>query len=374
MQIQITVSKSELLQKLKAASKVINQTNKVIPTHSNFLFEIGSELTVTGACESGNITAKIECEFTAPEKEFSFMADAKTMLDGLKELSEQPLRLFFNSESFNFEIYHEYGRFKVHASAPDFPTVKINSTDSKNFSVNANDFLFGLSSVFKFAGNDELRPMINAVYVGLDQNTITFCASDSHTLSEVKIKSETTLEKSELTLPQKLTKLLIDIDFSSDKIYINYTDKHICVSAGFFTIVYRQIEGKYFNYKSIIPRSNDKILTVDSRLIKSSISRVSVFSNKSSNLISLLINDGKLKITGRDNDFDQLAEETIPVEFNDESFEIGFNSHLLIKCIEEISSEELTMTFSDPTRQTLIFPKDDEVEKTILIMPLMINT
>lgn len=373
MKLEITVSKSELLHKLKAASKVINPSNKVIPAHSNFLFEIGQELFVTAACESGNITIKIDCEFQAQEKEISFMADAKTMLDGLKELSEQPLKICFNSDSYSFEIYHEYGRFKVHASEPNFPTVKIKSSDSKRFSVDANNFILGLSSVVKFAGNDELRPMINAVYVGLDQNTITFCASDSHTLSEIKISSETALVKSELTLPQKLTKLLIDL-IDSDELTVEFTDSQICIVSCCYTIIYRQIEGKYFNYKSIIPQINDKILTVETRLIKSSISRVSVFSNKASSLISLSIKDNKLKISGKDNDFDQLAEETIPVEFSSgEPFEIGFNANLLLKCIEEISSEEVMITFSDPTRAALILPKDEGFEKIILIMPLMIN-
>jgi len=373
MKLEITVSKSELLGKLRAVSKVINPSNKVIPAHANFLFEIGSELKVTGACESGNVTAKIDCNFQSIETELSFMADSKTMLEGLRELSEQPLKICFNSETYSFEIYHEYGRFKVHALENNFPTVMIKSADSKQFSVDSNNFILGLSSVIKFAGNDEIRPMINAVFVGVDQNTITFCASDSHALSEFKIKSEKDLEKSELTLPQKLTKLLIDL-LDSYEIIVEYTEKHIRIISEPYTIVYRQIEGRYFNYKSIIPTQNDKIIIVDTRLIRSSISRVSVFSNKSSNLITLTLKDSKLKITGRDIDYDQLAEETIPAEFDSSiSFEIGMNSNLLLKCIDEISSEEVIMTFSDPTRAALILPKDEDVEKTILIMPISIN-
>jgi len=105
--LEITVSKNELLTKLKAVSRVINPSNKVITSHSNFLFEIGAELKVTGACEAGNITVKIACEFPASENEITFMADAKTMLEGLRELSEQPLKLCFNPETYSFEIYHE---------------------------------------------------------------------------------------------------------------------------------------------------------------------------------------------------------------------------------------------------------------------------
>lgn len=374
MNLQITVSKSELQNKLKAVSRVINPSNKINPAWDNFLFEIGSELKVTAACESGNITAKIDCEFQAHEKQLSFMADAKTMLDGLKKLSEQPLKLCFDTDSYSFEIYHEYGRYKVHASDANFQTLQVKSADSKLITVDANNFIFGLSSVVKFAGNDDLRPMINAVYVGIDQNTITFCASDSHTLSELKIISENAFEKSDLTLPQKLVKLLIDL-IESEEITVEFTNNHICIVSSCYTIVYRQIEGKYFNYKSIIPKGNDKILTVNTRLIQSCISRVSVFSNKATNLIALSVKENKLKFSCQDNDYDQLAEETIPVEYNSsERFEIGFNANFLLKCIEEITSEEVVITFSDPTRAALIIPKDEDIEKTILIMPIMINT
>ena len=76
MKLEITVSKSELQNKLKAVSRVINPSNKVNPAHGNFLFEIATEFDVTGADESGNITVTVDCMFAEPQEKWSFLVDS----------------------------------------------------------------------------------------------------------------------------------------------------------------------------------------------------------------------------------------------------------------------------------------------------------
>lgn len=376
MKLEITVSKSELLYKLKAASKVINSSNKVNPLWDNFLFEIGPELTVTGADATGNITATVDCIFSEPAEKVVFMADSKTLLDGLKELPEQPLTIYFDSEKNGMDVFHMSGKYQIRTNpeASAFSTLKMDSTVSTLVKLTAEELINGIKAVHHFAGVDELRPMVTAIYMGCKNYNLTFCATDSSSMALLDVNARFDIPEFELALPQKASKSLIDLVKDGD-VEIEVGSKNVAFYFSDYKIIYRLIEGKYFNFRSIIPTNNGKKFRVDKECICSSLRRVSVFANKNSSLVELVLSEKQLKMTGKDIDYDQLAEEAVPGSFNDtETLSIGFKSGLLQKCLEAIETEELVMSFSDPTRACLIRPDDVNIMKTILIMPMLINT
>jgi DNA polymerase-3 subunit beta len=373
--LEITVSKSELLHKLKAASKVINPSNKVVPAHSNFLFEIGPELTVTGADSAGNITATVDCSYGEPADKIIFMADAKTLLDGLRELPEQPLSIFYDTEKDGMEVFHTSGKYKIRTSADwsGFATLKMDATVSTLVKMDTGQFIDGIKSVHNFAGVDELRPMVTAIYIGCKNYNLTFCATDSSSMALLDKEASLDMPDFELALPQKAAKSLIDLA-KDGEVELEVGPKNVAFYFSDYKIIYRLIEGRYFNFRSIIPTNNNKKFTVSKDTICASLRRVSVFANKNSSLIELVLSDNQLKMTGKDIDFDQLAEEVVTGSFNDsESLSIGFKAGLLQKCLEAIETEDIVMSFSDPTRACLIRPDDVNIRQTILIMPMMIN-
>jgi len=159
--LEITVSKSELLGKLKAVSKVINPSNKVVPAHSYFLFEISEEFDVTGADQSGNITATVDCRFSEPEEKLSICVDSKTMLDGLRELPEQPIELIFEKKgtSYSTTIIHQSGKYKIQTSDSEgFSLVKNADTSTKLVKINSAHLLRGIKTVHEFTSTKHQYP------------------------------------------------------------------------------------------------------------------------------------------------------------------------------------------------------------------------
>ena len=83
--MEITVSKTALLDKLKSIGRIIQPKNS-IPAYDNFLFvvdEFGIIL-VTAGEEGGRISTNIDGKTDFTDR--SFMANAKTLLDGLKDI------------------------------------------------------------------------------------------------------------------------------------------------------------------------------------------------------------------------------------------------------------------------------------------------
>jgi len=186
MNLEIQVSKSELQNKLKAVSRVINLPNKVNPVLENFLFEILTSFDVTGANQSGNITATVDCRFSEPEEKWSFCVDSKTMLDGLRELPEQPITLIFEKKEkvYSTTILHQSGKYKIQTSNNEgFSVVKNADVTSKLVKIGSADFLRGIKAVHEFVSNDELRPVMMGIYIHSVKGNLSFCASTGSTMA-----------------------------------------------------------------------------------------------------------------------------------------------------------------------------------------------
>lgn len=106
------------------------------------------------------------------------------------------------------------------------------------------------------------------------------------------------------------------------------------------------------------------------------VKRVSVFSNQASNLIKLNINDNQLVVSAQDIDFSISAVERLNCEYEGDEMEIGFKSTFLQEILVNISTGDVQVELSDPTRAGLLLPVEsgDEFEDMLmLLMPMMIN-
>ena len=105
------------------------------------------------------------------------------------------------------------------------------------------------------------------------------------------------------------------------------------------------------------------------------VKRVSVFSNQASNLVKLNITDNQLVVSAQDIDFSISAVERINCEYEGEEIEIGFKSTFLQEILTNISTGDVKVEMSDPTRAGLLLPAENEEDEDMLmlLMPMMIN-
>jgi DNA polymerase-3 subunit beta len=136
------------------------------------------------------------------------------------------------------------------------------------------------------------------------------------------------------------------------------------------------IEGKYPNFRAVIPQDNNKKATIERLALISLLKRVLVFCNKNSNLIKFTLSDGKLQVNAVDLDLSMSADETMPVEYKDKHMSIGFNGEYLLDLLINMqSSDSVCFLLSDPTRAVIVTDAEPtEGEKlTYIIMPMAIN-
>ena len=103
---------------------------------------------------------------------------------------------------------------------------------------------------------------------------------------------------------------------------------------------------------------------------------MSVFANQASNLVRLKLTATQMIVSAQDIDFAISAVETIKCDYDGQEMEIGFKSTFLIEILSNLSSGDVRMALSDPSRAGLLLPAETESENEdvlMLLMPMMIN-
>ena len=375
--MKFVVSSTELLSHLNAISKVISSKN-TLPILDNYLFQLESNrLTVTASDLESTLITSLELDNI--EGEGDIAVPAKLLNDTLKEFPEQPLTFKIDPDSFSIDIYSENGKFSiVGQNGEDFPQFPVLNEDAAStISVNHDILLTGITKTLFATADDELRPVMNGIFIELGQNDLTFVASDAHKLVRYKRSDAKAEVESSFILPKKpaslLKNLLVKEEFD---VKLQFDDKNAFFTLSNFKLICRLVEGNYPSYNSVIPTNNTNKLVVDRLELFNTIKRVSVFANQASNLIKLHIESNQLVVSAQDVDFSISAVERLKCQYEGEEIEIGFKSTFLVEILSNLSSSEVRIELSDPTRAGLLLPAEkdfDEEDVLMLLMPMMIN-
>ena len=374
--MRFVVSSTELLKHLNAISRVISSKN-TLPILDNFLLKLeGKTLLITASDLETTLITKIELDNSAEDGLIAIQA--KIMLDTLKEFPEQPLTFNVDSETMGVEILSANGKFSIVGhNGDDFPVLPKLADNHNEISLPHDLLLAGINKTLFATADDELRPVMNGIYIELTPEEVAFVASDAHKLVRYKRNDVKYSEVASFILPKKPASLLKSLLPREDsEVKLEFDEKNAFFTLNGFKMVCRLVEGKYPAYNSVIPLNNPNELVIDRIEFFTTLKRVSVFANQASNLVRLKLTPTELIVSAQDIDFAISAVETIKCEYDGQPMEIGFKSTFLVEILSNLSSEDVKLKLSDPSRAGLLLPAEKELEYEdilMLLMPMMIN-
>ena len=374
--MKFVVSSTELLKHLNAISRVISSKN-TLPILDNFLLKLeGSTLLITASDLETTLITRIELENSSEEGLIAIQA--KIMLDTLKEFPEQPLTFNIDPDSLAVEILSANGKFTIVGhNGEDFPVLPKLGENHNEISLPHDLLLSGINKTLFATADDELRPVMNGIYIELSPEEIAFVASDAHKLVRYKRSDVKYSDVASFILPKKPASLLKNLLPREDSdVKLEFDEKNAFFTLNGFKMVCRLVEGKYPAYNSVIPLNNPNEMVIDRVEFFTTLRRVSVFANQASNLVRLKLKPSELVVSAQDIDFAISAVETIKCEYEGQPMEIGFKSTFLIEILSNLSSGDVKLKLSDPSRAGLLVPAEKELEYEdvlMLLMPMMIN-
>ncbi|HSH51615.1 MAG TPA: DNA polymerase III subunit beta [Bacteroidales bacterium] len=375
--MKFVISSTELLSHLQAISRVISAKN-TLPILDNFLFQLDTnELKITASDLETTLITNITLENVTDSG--SIAIPARILTDTLREFPDQPLTFDINTETFSVVITTENGKYNVVGqNGEDFPQLPLIKDDQRiSIQLPSELLLNGISKTLFATADDELRPVMNGIYIELFTDSMTFVASDAHKLVRYRRMDAKADQESSFILPKKPASLLKAILPKEEKdVMIEFDDKNAFFTLSNYKLVSRLVEGNYPSYNSVIPTNNPNKLTIDRLELYNTLKRVALFSNQASNLVKLEMKNNQMNVSAQDIDFSISANERLNSQYEGDEMEIGFKSLFLIEILSNLTSTDVLAEFSDPSRAGIFFPAEKENQDEdvlMLLMPMMIK-
>jgi DNA polymerase III subunit beta len=372
--MKFIVSSSSLLKNLQVASGVLSTSN-TLPILDNFQFEtVGQNLTISASDIETTIVNSVVVE---SKEDGKIAVPAKLLMDILKTFPDQPLTFSVDGD-LQIEIVSDNGNYKLSGfnadEFPKFPQLE----DSSVVTIESSHLQRAITKTIFATGNDDIRPVMSGVFCQIEEEQITFAATDAHKLVRYRRTDCSAENTADFILPKKPLNLLKSILGSVDEnVSVAYNETNVFFTFGEIKLACRLIEGKYPNYQAVIPEVNPNKLVVDRNLMLNSLKRVSIFANKTTHQVRLKLSGALLTVMAEDLDFSNEAVETINCQYEGDTMEIGFNSRFLIEMLSNIDTTEVKIEMSAPNRAGILTPVVEDAtpeDILMLVMPVMLNS
>jgi DNA polymerase-3 subunit beta len=251
----------------------------------------------------------------------------------------------------------------------DFPTIPLQNPE-KVFSLQTQDFIKGIKSVWTSSALSSMKPELSSVYIYSDEDELFFVATDSFRLAEKKIKSAKAKEIGSLLIPVKnisdiiriLDSIKGDVDVALSKNQISFKHDGVYLTS-------RVVDGVFPDYNQIIPKGNKTTVTLIKQDLSNALKLATIFSDKFNKLsINAHPSEKKFQLTTRNADIGENTNKLDAV-LEGEDIDINFNYKYITDCFQSIEADSITLEFNGLNRPLVIRGVND-TSFLYLVMPI----
>lgn len=377
--MKVTLERNKLLKSLGHVHRVVERRN-TYPILANVLLRAGEDGLDLRATD-----LDIEVTETVPamvQTKGATTVPAHTLYEIVRKLADGSEVQLETDGADQMAIISGRSRFHLSCLNPDgFPDLKA-ETFSHSFTMPA-AALAELIERTQFAiSSEETRYYLNGIFFHTleekkGEPLIRAVATDGHRLARAETAApEGAMGMPGIIVPRKtvaeVQKLL---DGAEDEIIVDLSDTKIRFSVGGVVLLSKLIEGTFPDYERVIPKNNDKRMVVDKQSFAAAVDRVStIASERGGKAVKFSAGNGLLDLSVINPDHGT-ANEELAVEFDTDSFEIGFNARYLLDLIGQVRTDNAIFWFDESGSPTLVEEEDGaggSATALYLLMPMRV--
>lgn len=365
--MKLSITREQLQDGLNAVAGSI-PTRTTLPVLSNILVEAEEDgVRFSGTDLDTAVTVQVPAEVEAGG---AITAPARKLQEIARELPG-PVEISTKGEAIT--LTSGRSRFRLNGLAreefPAFPAVEFEG----GWKLTAEALHQLITHVSFAASTEETRPILNGVLWQFENGTMRMVATNGHRLAKMSLPVDDggTLPGDDLIVHPKALGHVQKLFAGEEEVRIARSDNHLAFRGESVAVYTRLIEGPYPNYEQVIPQDNDKHMIVDRGAFTAAVRRMAIVASDQTHRIRLGLGGPMLKFSVETPDLGE-ANEELPVEYEGDPLEIGFNAQYLLELLRQMPTDEVRMTFRAPERAATVEPvgNEDTPDYMCLVMPL----
>ena len=296
---------------------------------------------------------------------------ARKLLDICRALPERA-ELTLTKQGTKVILKAGRSRFTLSSLAPaDFPKVEV-ETFPYTLDIPAVKLKYVLESTAFCMALQDVRYYLNGLYLELEDRHLRAVATDGHRMAVTEITHEHHAHSgTQLILPRKAVQEILRL-LPNDETPVSLLvgQNHLRLTINGLTVTSKLIDGKFPDYRKVIPTAQTKTVLLDRGLFREALNRAAILANEKYRGVRLNLQAGKLAITAHNPEQEEAVEE-LEIDYRGEPLEIGFNVNYLADAANAVDSSELHLGLSDASSScTLKSPSDSATQYIVMPMRL----
>jgi len=384
--MEIVCNQNELNNAIQLVSKAVASR----PTHpilANILLTADqgtNKISLTGF----DLNLGIQTSFDGTVKNSGAITIPSKLLSEIvnKLPNETPVSLEVDESSDNILIKSDRGSFNLKGIlSDDYPKLPFVESGT-SINIDPSSFLKALKYTIFASSNDDSKQLLTGVNFTFKKGYLESASTDGHRLAVALVGNKENIENKDnssneadlsVTIPTRSLReieKLVSLKSSEKSIKLFYDKGQVVFISSNQIITTRTLEGTYPNYSQLIPDSFSKIFNFNTKKFIDALERIAVLADQQSSVVKIKVDDNALASISADAQDIGNANESIPVSYSGENFDIAFNVRYLLEGLKIIASENVLLKCNLGTTPAVFVPEDNLNSFTYLVMPVQVRS
>jgi DNA polymerase-3 subunit beta len=362
--LKVVCSRDELAHKLAVVGRGVS-TRTAVQILSGILLRVtGGRLEL--AATDMELSIRTLLEGAQVEGEGAAVVPGRLLVDLSRLLPESEVTIEYDGDANILHVVCGPAEYRLNTyEAEDFPRLPETGA-APTSTISADALLETLASVGRAVSRDEARPVLTGVLVKFGNGKLVMAATDSYRLSYKETPLEGTVPEIEAIVPARALEELRRLATAGSTLELGVQENQVLFGIDGTWLTTRRIDGQFPNADELRPKEFTHEVTLPREELLDVVRRTAVMAHRNSPL-RLRFAEGELTVWTQTQDVGE-ARETLPVRFEGEPLEIGFNADFLRDGIESVEGDELRVRLIDPLRPGLLQGPGEDF--WYLIMPI----
>jgi DNA polymerase III subunit beta len=373
--MKLTIERAALIKALGHVQSAVERRN-TIPILSNVLLSAERErLTFSATDLDMEIIDEAGAQVDTPGQ---ITAPAHTLYEIVRKLPEgADVALTYANDDPRLSIQAGRSKFNLPVlPAGDFPVMSSDGLSGR-IGLEPSD-LIRLIDKTRFAiSTEETRYYLNGLYLHTlivdGAPRLRAVATDGHRLALAEMPApEGAAGAPGVIIPRKtIQEARRLLDDATGSIDLQVSPQKVRFEFGQAALTSKVIDSTYADYVRVIPKDNERVMTVDNALFATAVDRVATISTERSRSVRLAIEPGRMTLTVRNMEAGQAVEE-LEVDYDGPAFDTGFNARYLLDITDHIGGETLEFRFGSTGLDATLMIDPTDAGVQYVLMPLRV--
>jgi DNA polymerase-3 subunit beta len=366
----IKAPRDALLKPLATVSGIVERRH-TLPILANILIKKEGER-VSFLSTDIEVQIRTHADIGVGGEDASTTVAARKLLDILRALPETG-EVTLSTTAKKMTVQSGKSRFNLQTlAAEDFPTVAQPESYLASFSLPQKTLKHLIGMVHFSMAQQDIRYYLNGLLLVVDGKQVIAVATDGHRLAYCAVETDTNAEaRHEVIVPRKsvleLQRLLAD---DEAPVTIDIAPNQVRFTFDNVELVSKLVEGKFPDYQRVIPSGYSKSFDIGRDDWLRALQRVAILTTDKFKGVRFVLSEDAVKISSTNADQED-AQDEIEIAFPHGSLDIGFNVSYLLDVLNNLKTEQVTVSVGDSNSSALITLPGEEAFKYV-VMPMRI--